>query len=71
MSWPIITKRHVFIIISYLYTITSSYLFEQAREILVQIAYAFSCFKNINRQALGLARCLDFDMCPYLHPYFA
>ena len=37
---------HVFIIISYLYTITSSYLFKQAREILVQIAYAFSCFKN-------------------------
>ena len=37
---------HVFIIISYLYTISISLLFEQAREILVQIAYAFSCFKN-------------------------
>ena len=28
MSWPIKTKRYVFIIISYLYTITSSYLVE-------------------------------------------
>ena len=45
-------------------------IFEPAHEYLVSVAYAYSCSLNMVGHKPSVARCLNFGMHLYLHPYF-